>query len=301
MTAAATIGTLADQLAEVLLRGDPFRGIVHVDPRLRRRGTGLVAGVPAGVARSARRHHRPLRRVRGGLRGHRPPRPAGDRPRHGGSRAGLGRLPGSRIQRHDLPARRPVAGAPDRLAHERDRRGERHRLPGQVQADPGLSRPARGEAADRRAGWAAARRPARQRRHQAAAGSPVAPGAGPDARSPATRGLGWGSSVAGRRRARRPRSGPPGHRPLRRPARRATASITAARASRPALRTRRRGRLRVLRPERHDAPVRPRRAPPPGPGGPGGNRGADRRARPPDAGHRRRQTTSWSGSARTPR
>ena len=56
-----------------------------------------------------------------------------------------------------------------------------------------------------------------------------------------------------------------------------------------------------LRQERHDTPVRPRRAPSPGPGGPGGNRGADRRARPRGAGHQRRRTTSWCGSARTPR
>src|SRR5216683_1929231 len=71
---------------------------------------------------------------------------------------------------------------------------------------------------------------------------------------------GWAGSMAGGPRARHPRSGPARHRALRRPARRAPAAVSVARAGRPALHARRRRGVRVLHPERHDPPVRPRRA-----------------------------------------
>ena len=66
MTARATIGALADELAEVLLRGDPFAAsfmaisgyddaVPDLSPEYQRAWRGR-----------AHRHHRPLRQLRGG-------------------------------------------------------------------------------------------------------------------------------------------------------------------------------------------------------------------------------------------
>ena len=165
----ATIGALADELAEVLLRGDPFGAsfmsisgyddaVPDLSPEYQQAWRGRLVDI---IARCA------------------------------GCEADPGDT-GSRVLLETVrdTAARELAAADSRVDEfsvttfplggpslvlliasrtQRERRGERHRLPDQVQADPGLPRPARGEAADRRARRPPARRPARQRRHQAAA------------------------------------------------------------------------------------------------------------------------------------
>ena len=215
MTAAAAIGALADELAEVLLRGDPFGAsfmaisgyddaVPDLSPEYQRAWRGRLVDI---IARCA------------------------------GYEADDGDI-GSRVLLETVrdTAARELAAADSRvyefsvttfplggpslmlLIASRTQVNDSASATAYLtrcRRMPGLSRPARGAAADRRAGRPRTGRPAGQRRHQAAQRSSVAPGTRPDARSPAARGLGRSVGVAGGGRARRPGRGPPGHRPLR--------------------------------------------------------------------------------------
>ena len=301
MTSGATIGALADELAEVLLRGDPFAAsfmaisgyddaVPDLSPEYQRAWRGRLTDI---IARCANCEADP---------GDTSSRVLLETVRDTAARelaAADSRVYEFSVTTFPLggpslmlliASRTQVANADSATAYlTRCRR------------IAGLSRPARGAAADRRAGRPDAGRPAGQRRHQAAQRSSVAPGTGPDAHLPATRRLGRDAGVAGGGRARHPGRGPSGHRPLRRPARRAAAPVAAAGASWSALRTGRSTRRtrRASGTARHSRSIptssiawawRPWRK--------SRSRSASSAARhwAPAT-----WTTSWCGSARTPR